>query len=160
MNGNTPYAGLPGVTGAGQRADVDVPSLSRAQRRALSRDVSHIAARTREYLPDEYIVNSEISHGVGGPQVTVAVRPPIGRPVSAGFTPSPGDLDADVPDASLADEASRPEDDDSAPDEAPTDGGSEIIASAERAEVARGLAASAALQVKRAIGDDLTPTAR
>ncbi|ELY45123.1 DUF5811 family protein [Natronorubrum sulfidifaciens] len=132
MNGNTPYAGLPGETGAGQRAAADVPDLSRAQKRLLHRDVSRIAARTREFLPDEYVVDSDISSGLTGPQVTVAVRPPIGHAVSAGFTP---DVD-EVPAAE------------------------EVITAAERDEVARGLAASAALQVKQAVSDSVTPTAK
>ncbi|WP_255170520.1 DUF5811 family protein [Natrononativus amylolyticus] len=130
MNGNTPYGGLPGVTQAGQRATADVPALSGEQKRTLHRDVSRIAARTREYLPDEYIVDAEVSSGVAGPQVTVAVQPPIGHPVSAGFSPE-------------IDETTE-----------------EYIGADERAEVARGLAASAALQVKQAVGDGVTPTAR
>ncbi|MFC6716903.1 DUF5811 family protein [Natrialbaceae archaeon GCM10025810] len=138
MNGNTPYAGLPGVTQAGQRAAADVPDLSRGQKRTLHRDVSRIAARTRELLPDEYAVDAEVSHGVSGPQVTVAVRPPIGHPVSAGFTP---DLEADEPGDGVEVD-------------------SEIIAAADRDEVARGLAASAALQVKQALSDNVKPTAR
>ncbi|MFA9425631.1 DUF5811 family protein [Natronorubrum sp. A-ect3] len=132
MNGNTPYAGLPGETGAGQRAAADVPDLSRAQKRLLHRDVSRIAARTREFLPDEYVVDSDISSGLTGPQVTVAVRPPIGHAVSAGFTP-------DVEEVAAAEE---------------------VITAAERDEVARGLAASAALQVKQAVSDGVTPTAK
>ncbi|WP_254766826.1 DUF5811 family protein [Salinilacihabitans rarus] len=133
MNGNTPYAGLPGVTQAGQRAAADVPALSRDQKRVLHRDVSRIAARTRELLPDEYAVDSQISAGVAGPQVTVAVQPPVGHPVSAGFSP-------DVDEATEITEA--------------------IIDADERDEVARGLAASAALQVKQAVSDDVKPTAR
>ena len=133
MNGNNPYAGLPGVTGAGQRAPADVPEVTGGQRRALQRDASLLAARTRELLPDEYVVDAEVSTGLGGPQVTVAVHPPIGRPVSAGYTPDrEGVADPDA----------------------------EVITSEDRDEVARGLAASAALQVKWAIGDDVTPTAR
>lgn len=131
MNGNTPYAGLPGETGAGQRAAADVPDLSRTQKRSLNRDVSRIAARTREFLPDEYVVDGEVSRGMSGPQVTVAVRPPVGHAVSAGFTP-------DFEDG--ADEA--------------------LITDDERDEVARGLAATAALQVKRAVSNNVTPTAR
>ncbi|AFZ73155.1 DUF5811 family protein [Natronobacterium gregoryi] len=130
MNGNTPYAGLPGETAAGKRASVDVPDLSSTQRRLLHRDVTRIASRTREYLPSEYVVDADVSTGVGGPQVTVAVRPPIGHTVSAGFAP---DLD---------------------------DVSEEAITADERDEVARGLAASAALQVKQAIGDNVTPTAK
>ncbi|OVE85051.1 DUF5811 family protein [Natronolimnobius baerhuensis] len=139
MNGNTPYAGIPGETAAGKRAAADVPNLSKDEKRLLHRDVSRIAAQTREFLPNEYIVDSEISTGATGPQVTVAVRPPIGHAVSAGFTPNldADDADSDTPDL--------------------TDG---VIAPDERDEVARGLAASAALQVKQAIGNNVTPTAR
>lgn len=132
MNGNTPYGGLPGVTNAGERAAEDVAELSGEQRRALNRDVSRIAALTREYLPDEYLVQSDVADGATGPQVQVAVRPPVGHPVSAGFTP---DIEAMID-------------------------GEDVIASDERSEVARGLAASAALQVKQAIGDGVEPTAR
>jgi len=131
MNGNTPYAGTPGITQAGKRATADLPELTRDQKRTLRQDVSRIAARTREYLPSEYVVDSEISHGSGGPQVTVAVRPPVGHPVSAGFTPDEDDLD-----------------------------GEDLIAAEDRNEVARGLAASAALQVKQALGENSRPTAR
>ena len=130
MNGNTPYAGLPGVTQAGQRATADIPVVSPETRRELHRNVNQIAALTREYLPDEYVVDSDISIGLSGPHATIAVRPPIGHPVSAGLTP---ELDG----------ANAP-----------------CLDTDECTEVARGLAASAALQVKRAIGDDVTPTAR
>lgn len=130
MNGNTPYAGLPGETGAGQRAAADVPDLSSAQKRLLSRDVSRIADRTREFLPSEYVVDTDVSNGLTGPQVTVAVRPPIGHPVSAGFSPDLEDVTE------------------------------EVITADERNEVARGLAASAALQVKQAVSNNVTPTAR
>ena len=131
MNGNTPYAGLPGETGAGQRAAADVPDVSRAEKRLLHRDVSRIAARTREFLPNEYIVDSEVSTGMSGPQVTVAVRPPVGHAVSAGFTP-------DLEEAAAE----------------------EVITADERDEVARGLAASAALQVKQAVSNNVTPTGK
>ncbi|USZ70387.1 DUF5811 family protein [Natronosalvus halobius] len=130
MNGNTPYGGLPGVTQAGHRAAADVPELSLEQKRTLQRTVSQIAARTRDFLPDEYIVDADVADGVSGPQALVAVQPPIGHPVSAGFTP---DLE------------NTPED---------------LISADDRDEVARGLAASAALQVKQAVSDDVTPTAR
>lgn len=135
MNGNTPYAGIPGETAAGKRAAADIPDISQTEKRLLHRDVSRIAARTREFLPNEYIVDSEISTGATGPQVTVAVRPPIGHAVSAGFTPNFEDDDTETID----------------------DG---VIAPDERDEVARGLAASAALQVKQAINNNVTPTAR
>jgi hypothetical protein len=132
MNGNTPYAGLPGVTQAGKRAQADVPELTVEQRRSLRQAVAGVAARTREYLPDEYVVNANVSQAATGLQATVAVRPPVGQPVSAGFTP---DVDA-------FEDEDQPIDDD------------------DRDEVAQGLAASAALQVKRGLDDDPEPTAR
>lgn len=131
MNGNNPYAGPSNVTQAGKRSDTDLPDLSSDQKRQLRRSVSQIAAATRDYLPDEYIVDADVSHSAGGPRATVAVQPPIGRPVSAGFT---ADLDAGEEDA-LVDED-------------------------DQTEVARGLAASAALQVKLAVSDGVTQTAR
>ncbi len=130
MNGNTPYGGLPGVTQAGQRAAADVPELSLEQKRTLQRNVTQIADLTRQLLTAEYVVDASVSDGISGPQALVAVQPPIGHPVSAGFTP---DIEA-------------------APDD--------VIAADDRDEVARGLAASAALQVKQAVGDGVTPTAR
>lgn len=131
MNGNTPYAGMPGITQAGRRADDDVPELTPEQKRSLRREVATIAARTREFLPDEYAVDVDVRAGVTGPTATVAVHPPAGHPVSAGFTPERDDLK-----------------------------GGDVIPIEDRDEVARGLAASAALQVKQAVQDDVTPTAR
>lgn len=125
MNGNTPYAGP-------DTPDAPAADLSPAQHRALRDSLSRIASRTREFLPDEYTVGSEVNQGSNGPQATVAVRPPIGNPVSAGFTP----------------------DFDEAED-------TDLIPSAERDEVAQGLAASAALQVKAALANaDIDPPAR
>jgi hypothetical protein len=127
MNGNTPYGGAPGVAEAGQPAtDAE---LTQDQRRAIRRAVAGIVTRTRSYLPDSYTVGSELSYGSDGPTATVAVRPPAGHPVSAGFTPDLDDIEAGLADA-------------------------------ERDEVARGLAASAALQVMDAVGDGVTQTAR
>jgi hypothetical protein len=128
MNGNTPYAGLPETTEAGKRGVEDVPELTATQRRTLRADLSQITRRVREYLPDEYVVGAEVSQGQSGPEAMIAVQPPIGHPISAGFQP---DLD-----------------------------GEEYITENDREEVARGLAASAALQVKYAINDDIPPTAR
>jgi hypothetical protein len=130
MNGNTPYAGPDGALDPGQRAPQDRPELSRAQRRVLREGMAAIAARTRDLLPAEYSVGGEVSTGVNGPQVTVAVRPPIGNPVSAGFEP---EVEEDEPDP---------------------------IPDGDREEVARGLAASAALQVKQALNGDVPPTAK
>lgn len=130
MNGNTPYAGTPGVAEAGHRTNADVPELSPEQKESLRSSVAAIAARTRDFLPDEYVVGSQVSDDSSGPQAHVAVQPPVGHPVSAGFQPNAEDFDGD-----------------------------DLIAH-EESEVARGLAASAALQVKQAMGDDITPTAR
>jgi hypothetical protein len=127
MNGNNPYAGAPGVVDAGQPTqDVE---LSRDQKLALRRAVAGIVSRTESYLPDGYAVGSELSYGSDGPTATVAVQPPAGNPVSAGFSPDPDDLETGL------------DDDD-------------------RDEVARGLAASAAVQVMNVVGDGVTPTAR
>ncbi|WP_418281154.1 DUF5811 family protein [Halorubrum sp. DTA98] len=103
MNGNNPYAGAPGVTNAGQPATVD---LSPEQERQLRRTVAGIVTRTESYLPDSYAVGSELSVGAEGPQATVAVNPPAGHPVSAGFTPDADELDAGIADAD-ADEVAR-----------------------------------------------------
>ena len=105
MNGNNPYAGPPGVVDAGQPEEVDL-------------------TRTESYLPDGYTVGSELNYGTDGPQATVAVRPPVGHAVSAGFSPSLDELAAGMDDE-------------------------------DRAEVAKGLAASAAVQVMNAVGDDI-----
>ncbi|RJT00372.1 DUF5811 family protein [Halococcus sp. IIIV-5B] len=128
MTGNTPYAGQPTDTDPGRRANADVPELSPEQRRTLQAGLDTVVARTREYLPDEYVVGAQIVAGSDGPEGTVAVQPPIGHPVSAGL-PADGDLDEGL------------DDDD-------------------RDEVARGLAASAALQVKQAVSDAIVPVAR
>lgn len=127
MNGNYPYAGATGVDGAG------VPShaveLTADQKRTLRRAVAGIVSRTQSYLPEGYVVGSELSYSQNGPMATVAVQPPAGRPVSAGFTPDVDDLEAGLDDA-------------------------------DRDEVAQGLAASAAMQMMQAVGDDPAPAAR
>ncbi|MFB6244660.1 MAG: DUF5811 family protein [Halobaculum sp.] len=126
MNGNNPYAGPPGVVDAGQPEEVD---LTPKQKEALREAVANIVTRTESYLPDGYTVGSELNYGTDGPQATVAVRPPVGHAVSAGFSPSLDELAAGMDDE-------------------------------DRAEVAKGLAASAAVQVMNAVGDDIEPTAR
>lgn len=131
MNGNTPYAGNPGITQAGRRSAGDLPELTTEQKRALRQNISRIASQTREFLPNEYVVDADVQNGAGGPQATVAVRPPVGHPVSAGFSPENDDFEEEP-----------------------------LIDAEDRSEVARGLAASAALQVKQAIQNDVTPTAR
>jgi hypothetical protein len=82
MHGNTPYAG---------RADDETVTLSAEHRRALQRDVSAVAARTRDLLPDEFVVGSEVRVGTDGPTGMVAVQPPIGSAVSGGLAPDDGD---------------------------------------------------------------------
>jgi hypothetical protein len=129
MNGNTPYAGRPDATGAGQRADADVPDLSADERRDLRAGLDTVAARTREFLPDEYVVGAQIVAGTDGPEGTIAVQPPVGPAVSAGFTPDAEELVDGIPDE-------------------------------DRDEVAHQLAATAALQVKRAVEDAVAPVAQ
>lgn len=115
----------PGVGGGDAGTD-----LTTSQRRELRAGLASIAARTREFLPNEYVVGSEIASGRAGVRATVAVQPPAGNPVSAGFEP---DFSSES---------------------------GEAIPAADQEEVARGLAASAALQVKQAIGDEFEQTAR
>jgi len=102
-------------------------SLSSDQRRRLKRDLAQVAERTRELLPGEFVVGSELSTGMDGPEATVAVRPPVGPVVSAGYTP-------DDPETAITDD--------------------------QRDDIARGLAASAALQVKQAMDGHDHPAAR
>src|SRR6056297_1109463 len=130
MNGNTPYAGVPGKTQAGHRAQTDVPELSPEQKESLRDSITAIASQTREFLPDEYVVGSKVADDGSGPQAQVSVQPPVGHPVSAGFQPDLDDFDG------------------------------EDLVTHEETEVARGLAASAAMQVKQMMGDNITPTAR
>ena len=98
MNGNTPFAGRPDVEPAGQSVESGA-ALSTEQKQLLRRELSRIATRTRSYLPDEYVVGSELSDGIGGPQATVAVQPPLGYPVSADVAPN-----FDAPDGLITDE--------------------------------------------------------
>lgn len=135
MNWNESYSG-------GQNATTDSGSPgdpSGSGRRALRRSAKTVAASTRQYLPSEYGVTGEVTTGMNGPQATVAVQPPVGPPISAGFAldeyvAEDGSANADPDPVSLPDD--------------------------ERDSVAQGLAARAAFQVKRAVGDAVTPTAR
>ncbi|MFB6254348.1 MAG: DUF5811 family protein [Halobacteriaceae archaeon] len=129
MNGNDPYRGSQDLLDAGERASEDIPEMSSEQRSALRESVDDIVAKTKTFLPDEYIVGSEIESGINGLTVTVAVQPPVGNPVTAGFEPDISDQSGKVT----------------------IDDGN---------EVARGLAASAAFQVKQAVNDDFTPVAK
>ena len=102
------------------------PELTTEQRKHLRSDLSSVAARTRELLPGEFVVGSELRSDTSGPLATVAVQPPVGAPVSANC---------------------------------PLDGGIAIDED-ECEDVAVGLAASAALQVKKAVEGGPKPTAR
>ncbi len=95
MNGNTPYAGTPDVTPAGQQAAVDVDELTPEQRRHLRDSVADIATLTRKYLPEEYVIGSQVTNSLTGPQASVSVQPPVGHIVSAGFEPEQHELDDD-----------------------------------------------------------------
>ncbi|ELZ79538.1 MULTISPECIES: DUF5811 family protein [Haloferax] len=96
MNGNNPYAGAPGVPGAGRTSDA--VELTPEQMDSLRRAVAGIVSRTESYLPEGFAVGSELSTTTGGPMATVAVHPPIGHPVSAGFSPDTEDLDTGLTD--------------------------------------------------------------
>jgi len=117
MYGNAPVGDEPST-----------PDLTVEDRKVLRRDLASVAAETRDLLPSDFVVGSEITAGTQGPRATVAVQPPVGSVVSADYTP---DVDAGV----------AMEDD-------------------ERRDIAQGLAASAALQVKRAFPDDEPPAAQ
>jgi hypothetical protein len=106
---------------------LDATSLTPEQRRSLERDLSQVAERTRTLLPSEFVVGSELSTGANGPEATVAVRPPVGSVVSAGYQ-------LDDPETTIDED--------------------------ERDDLAAGLAASAALQVKDRLAKDNNPTAR
>lgn len=118
------YGNLSGDTSVAS----DEPALTPDQRRVLRRDLASVAARTRELLPGDFVVGSELRSGTGGLEATIAVQPPVGSIVSAGYAPTGDD------DVSIADD--------------------------EREDLAMGLAASAALQVKQAFPEDRSPAAQ
>lgn len=133
MNGNTPYAGRPGVIPAGERSTADQRDLSPEQRQLLREHVSKVVTQTREYLPDTYTVGGQLRRGMGGPEAAIAVQPPVGHPISAGFEPATGDRTG--ADSMGADDFNA-------------------------REVAQGLAATAALQVKEAMDGENVLAAR
>lgn len=106
--------------------DTSAETLTAEERKLLRKELSNVAARTREFLPAEFIVGSELSKGNDGPRATVAVQPPVGSVVSADYSPD-GEINID---------------------------------DAEREDIATGLAASAALQVKAALSEQRSPTAK
>lgn len=83
MHGNSPHAG---------RDVADPSDVTPETRRTLRRDCASVAALARELLPDDFAVGSELVEAGDGIQATVAVQPPTGAVVSAGFSP---DEDAD-----------------------------------------------------------------
>ena len=117
MYGNSPLGG-----------DTEKVTLTREQRQTLRRDLASVAARTRDLLPGEFVVGSEVSDSDTGPRATIAVQPPVGSVVSADY---------------------RPDDAESA-----------TISTEEMDDLAQGIAASAALQVKQVMGEDTSPTAQ
>lgn len=104
----------------------EATKLTPEERENLRDGLSNVASRTRELLPGEFVVGSEIVHSTSGPRATVAVQPPVGHVVSADYSP-----EEDV-----------------------------TISAEERDDIATGLAASAALQVKEAMSDNDAPTAK
>ncbi len=90
MNGNYPGSGGE-VAVSGQSTAAD--DLSVGQKQALRHAVAGIVAETQSYLPEGYQVGSELQYG-GGPTATVAVDPPAGHPVTAGYSPDVDELDA------------------------------------------------------------------
>ena len=83
MHGNSPHAGP---------VDAD-PSVE--SRRTLRRELVDVAASTRALLSDEFVVGAEISGNTDGLRATVAVQPPAGSVVSAGFEPGEDDPTAE-----------------------------------------------------------------
>ena len=59
--------------------------LTTDQGRRLRANGTAVAARTRELLSDGFVVGTELVEGHDGVRATVAVRPPAGTVVSAGF---------------------------------------------------------------------------
>lgn len=74
-------------------AEGEPVSLTTEQRDRLRRDVSAVVARTRDLLPSEYVVGSELTDGSSGPRARIAVQPPRGHPVSADYAPQGGEVE-------------------------------------------------------------------
>ncbi len=72
--------------------DESVGELTPEERKSLRDGLSSVASRTRELLPGEFVVGSEISYSSNGPRATVAVQPPVGHVVSADYSPD-GNVD-------------------------------------------------------------------
>ncbi len=89
MNGN--YTGSGGQPVGGGRT-TSIEELSAGQKDALRHAVAGIVAETESYLPEGYQVGSELATASGA-TATVAVDPPAGHPVTAGYSPDPDELD-------------------------------------------------------------------
>lgn len=81
MHGNTPHDG-PVET-----------EFAPEDRRALRRNLVDVATSTRDLLSDDFVVGGEISDDDGALHATVAVQPPAGSVVSAGFEPEGQEAD-------------------------------------------------------------------
>jgi hypothetical protein len=90
MNGNYTGTGGPPV-GGGQSTSAE--ELSVGQKDALRVAVAGIVDETQSYLPEGYQVGSELTYGSGA-TATVAVDPPAGHPVTAGYSPDPDELES------------------------------------------------------------------
>lgn len=90
MNGNYTGAGGPPVGGS---QPTSAEELSVGQKDALRVAVAGIVAETQSYLPEGYHVGSELTYG-GGATARVAVDPPAGHPVTAGYSPDPEELES------------------------------------------------------------------
>ena len=66
--------------------------LTDTEAQHLREAVAGIVAATQMYLPEGFVVGSELVAGQDGPAAMVAVHPPAGPPISAGFTPDADEL--------------------------------------------------------------------
>ncbi|RNJ27158.1 DUF5811 family protein [Halosegnis longus] len=76
----------------------ETTELTTEQRRELRAGGTAVAARTRELLPREFVIGTELVDSHDGVQAAVAVQPPNGTVVSAGFQLSELDEDGDTDD--------------------------------------------------------------
>lgn len=74
-------------------ADSEAVALTSEQRQRLRRDITTVVARTRDLLPSEYVVGSELTNDDTGPRARIAVQPPRGPVVSADYAPQNGDVE-------------------------------------------------------------------
>ncbi|MEF8915176.1 DUF5811 family protein [Natronomonas sp.] len=82
MHGNAPHSG---------RSE---PTPTSEDRRALRRELVDIASSTRDLLADDFVVGGEIAGDDTGLQARVAVQPPVGKVVSAGFELGDGEAES------------------------------------------------------------------